>query len=70
MLMIVYNLFKYNCLILYCSGQRFGDRPDPEIPGTGLRRVCDGGAVQAKPDPAPPDAEKGGSRDTATIEEI
>ncbi len=32
--------------------------------------VCEGGTTQAKPDPAPRDAEKGGSRDPAQIEEM
>jgi hypothetical protein len=30
---------------------------------------CEDGAVQAQPDPAPPDVEKGGSREPATMEE-
>jgi hypothetical protein len=46
-----------------------GDCSDPEILGTGLGKVCEGRAMQAKPDPALPDAGKGGSKDPAMMEE-
>jgi hypothetical protein len=47
-----------------------GNRPDPEILGTGPEKVCDGEeGVQAKPDPAPPEAKNDGSRDLAAMEE-
>jgi hypothetical protein len=46
-----------------------GNYKDPEISGTSLRRVCEGGAMQAMPDPAPPDAGKSGSRGPAKMEE-
>jgi hypothetical protein len=42
-----------------------GNCPDPEISGTSLRRVC----MQAKPDPALPDAGGGGSIDPVMMEE-
>jgi hypothetical protein len=46
-----------------------GSCPDPEILGTSDEKACEGGAAQAKPDPASPDAEEGGSRDPAAMEE-
>ncbi len=45
--------------------------PDPEILGTCSKNACEGGAAQAKPSQIRPgpDAEKGGSRDPAAMEE-
>jgi hypothetical protein len=52
--------------LFYVPETASGNFPDPEIPGTSLRKVCEGGTMQAKPDPALPDAEKDSSRDPAT----
>ncbi len=46
-----------------------GNYMDLEIPGTSLRKVCEGGAMQAKSEMAPANAGKSDSRDTATMEE-